>query len=245
MTITGITLEKMRNDQFIQFQTDILTTVGSNDPVKLMIKAWYDNLSAEMAEIDKLYKVPQGSVLTPEIEKADIRRDRAFSGINNVVSGYIFHFDPTFATAATLLQASIDKYGTGIAAQSLIAETTIITNLVGDWKNTPDLQAAITKLSLVAWSDELDAANKAFNQLYIQRNKETAGSTQSLDERRTTVTNDLYYKLRDKLLAYGNVNEFINPWAQTINEWNNLIVSYNQLIANNGGNTTPPAPPTP
>lgn len=244
MTITGIPLEKLRNDQFIQFQTDIVTIVGSNDPAKLLVKPWWDNLSTEMVEIDKLYKVPQGSVLTPEIEKADLRRDRAFSGINSVVNGYIFHFEPAFATAATLLQASIANYGTGIATQSLIAQTTIITNLMGDWKNTPDLQAAITQLNLVAWSDELDAANKAFNQLYIQRNKETAGNTQGLDERRTTVTNDLYYKLRDKLLAYGNVNEFINPWGQTINEWNNLIASYNQLITNNGV-VTPPAPPTP
>ncbi len=246
MQIAGITLERLRNSEYFQFMTDTLSIVAANNPVALNVKPSFDGLTAEMEVIDSLYQKPQGSVITTKMEEADIRRDRALNGINSVVNGYVYHFNPDFADAALLLQASISKYGSSIATQSLIAETSIITNLVGDWKSTPELDAAINRLVLLEWVNELDAANKLFNQLYMERNAETAGkTTQSMDERRSLITNDLYYKLRDKLLANAEINDLAEPWGKAVNQLRALIGTYNNLLATRPSEpTTPATPPT-
>lgn len=246
MQIPGLELPRLRNSEYFQFMTDTLAVVSANNPVALNVRPSFDALTAELAEIDTLYQQAQGSVITPKIEQADMRRDRALNGINNIVNGFVYHFDVSFSEPALLLQASISKYGSNIISQSLIAETSIITNLVGDWKNTPELDAAINKLNLKELSNELELANKQFNQLYMERNAEIAGkSTQSMDERRSLISNDVYYKLRDKLLANAEINDLAEPWGTTVNQLKAIIASYNTLLATRPPEpATPPTPPT-
>ena len=241
MEITGLLLERLRNGEYIQFFTDTHTIVAANNPVALNVKPSFDGLTAELAVIDTLYVKSQGSIITPKMEQADLRRDRALNGINGVVNGFAYHFNVNFSEPALLLQASIAKYGSNIIGQSLIAETSIITNLVGDWTNIVELKEAIIKLNLVEWVNELDTANKLFNQLYMERNAETAGkTTQSMEERRSLISNDVYYKLRNKLLANAELNDLAEPWATAVNQLKALIASYNNLLA-----TRPPEQATP
>ena len=246
LIISGVDLNQLRNAEYIQMNTDILSIVNVNNPVALSIKPFYDALAAKMLEIDPLYKIEQGSVLTADLETADMRRDKAINGILFNVNSFAYHFEPNKAAAAVLLQANFNNYGTGIAKQNYTAETTIITNMVGDWINKPELNNAVDQLALKEWLSELDAANKAFNTIFLQRNKEVAANPiEKLKEKRLEA-NDLYYKLRDKLLAFGSVNDFANPWAVTIKQWNTLLETYNQIIAtraaNNDDETTPPTP---
>ena len=241
MQITGLLLERLRNAEYFQFMTDTRSIVSANNPVALNVKPSFDGLTAELEVIDTLYQQQQGSIVTPKMEQADLRRDRALNGINSIVNGFVYHFDTGFSEPALLLQASISKYGSNIIGQSLIAETSIITNLAGDWNNTAELQQAITKLNLKEWTNELATANMEFNKLYLERNAETAGkTTQSMEDRRSLISNDIYYKLRDKLLANAEINDLAQPWAAAVNQLKALIASYNNLLA-----TRPPEPATP
>ena len=241
MQITGLLLERLRNAEYFQFLTDTRSIVSANNPVALNVKPSFDGLTAELEVIDTLYQQPQGSIITPKMEQADLRRDRALNGINSIVNGFVYHFDTGFSEPALLLQASISKYGSNIIGQSLIAETSIITNLAGDWNNTAELLQAITKLNLKEWTNELETANMEFNKLYLERNAETAGkTTQSMEDRRSLISNDIYYKLRDKLLANAEINDLAQPWFKAVKELEALIASYNNLLA-----TRPPEAKTP
>ena len=246
MQITGLLLERLRNAEYFQVMTDTRSIVSANNPVALNVKPSFDGLTAELEVIDTLYQQPQGSIITPKMEQADLRRDRALNGINSIVNGFVYHFDTSFSEPALLLQASISKYGSNIIGQSLIAETSIITNLAGDWNNTAELLQAITKLNLKEWTNELATANMEFNKLYLERNAETAGkTTQSMEDRRSLTSNDIYYKLRDKLLANAEINDLAQPWAAAVNQLKALIASYNNLLATRPPEPTTPVTPTP
>ena len=246
ITISGLDLSKLRNAEFIQFGTQIITITGSYNPDALKVKNQYDALNLKLIQVDGMYKLQQGSALTVEVEKADERRDRAITGISMFLDSRLNHYIPEEVSAARVLRLDLDKYGSAIARQNLNSQTAILTNIANDWKNKAELRDAVVLLNLMPWLDELDSANKAFDILYLQRNKEAINNPVDTLKTLRLETNELYYLLRDKLQAYANINEFADPYDKILKEWNNLIESYNTLMANRAGdNEDTPPPPTP
>ena len=66
-----------------------------------------------------------------------------------------------------------------------------------------------------------------------------------MEDRRSLISNDIYYKLRDKLLANAEINDLAQPWAAAVNQLKALIASYNNLLATRPPEPTTPVTPTP
>ena len=246
MELSGLDLERTRNSEYYQFFDDVDTIVTTITPKALNIVPSYAAFTAEKVEIDKLFQKEQGSKLTPLMEKADLRRDRAITGIVLVVNGFTYYHEEGWSQPALLLQSSINKYGSSIPNQSFIAETAIINNLLGDWDNTPELQDALKTFRLQPWAEELRTSNKLFNKLFMERNAEFGGKlSETMVDRRRQISNAVYYKLRDKLLANAEINDLQEPWATAVNQLRALIATYNTLLASRAVTPTDMAtPPT-
>ncbi len=235
IVINGLDMKSLRNDEYIQFDTQILQVTNSYDPAGLKVKPQYDALNLKLVEIDGVYALIQKSMQTEPLEKADERRDKAIAGISMNVDSMLNHFKPELVAAAKLLRADLDKYDGNISRKTYNAETAVLTNIAEDWKTVPALTDAVNKLTLKEWLEELDIANKAFNDIYMLRNKESLNNPdQTLKDLRLQA-NDLYYELRDKLSAYANVNDFASPYDKVMKEWNSLIDDYNQTLATRQG----------
>lgn len=240
--INSIVLQPLRNSEYIQFLTDILNIVSKNNPKTLNVSAQYDLLLTATDNVEKLFKISQASLVTAEIEALDKRRDDAINGISLQVQSLVYSADPGINQHGKTLNAHLALFGSSIARENYQSETTILRNIVNDWKNKPELQEAVKALNLGNWLNELESANNDFNQAYIKRNEELAAApTEKLRELRN-IANNLYYKLRTRINSNFDINDGAEPWASTVNLINQHIGNYT-LLQNRRATTTGVEPP--
>lgn len=229
--INSIPLQTLRNGEFLQFISDILGIVSLNDPAQLQVSGQFTQLQAEYVSLQELFKTDRSNPVTEEIIALDIRRDEAVTGISVLVNAFTYHFNPVLRNPAKLLQANLKLYGAGIARDNYMSETATISSIAGDWKNKPELQAAVSSLQVGDWLTELEQANTAFNTRYISRTQEIGAiSPDSIKQKRVNVAN-AYYALRDHIDAYFTINQGAEPFAKAGNEINALVDQYNALLA--------------
>ena len=250
--IQSIDLSKLRNAEFIQFSRNLLQIVHLNDENVLKAKNEYDAFDAVITVIEEVFKTDQSSLLTPVIEALDMRRDNAVWGIFKNIDSFTTHFTPAKAAAANVLTEGLKVYGSArnIAISSLPAETAIVVSLLGDVTTKPNLIAAVTELGLNSWFNELKNANDLLNQKYIERTQELGGVNPNTIKDKRNEANNLYYELRDMILAQATVAKNVAPFPKTINEINASIDPFNLILTNRaneaarakkGDEPTPPA----
>lgn len=228
--IKSIHLKLLRNAEYLQFLKLFLQLVEAHDPTALLVLNQYKNLLTEYQDLEVLFKQPLAHELSKEVADLDVLRDRAIVGIASVVRGYVNHFDPTMAAAATLLYNNLQLYGEGISTMNYQAETATITSLVKDWKNDAKLSAAESLLGLLKWREELDNVNKEFEQKYSTRTADYGNDTSPDILSKRKVTNTVYYKLVEHLEAHSVINDSPN-YTKLNNQLNALIDQYNTLLA--------------
>lgn len=244
MIINGIDLKNLRNDEYFQFMKNTLSLVDGNDPVALNVVAQRDKLFLKIKEYDELFKQSTASEITKEIFSLDVRRDNAIVGINSVVTGYLYHYEPAIKKAAEQLNDNLKLYGAKIISQNYQAETATISNIVSDWNNKPELKAAMIALGLQEWVAELKTANELFDQKYLERTQEYgAASPENILSKRAE-TNAAYYELKSFLESYSVVQPSAEN-TKTINQLNALIEQYNTLLNNRAASGEDDTPPTP
>lgn len=230
--IKGLGIRNLRNSEFAQFMTDALELVKRNDPAALLVQDAYDALKAENDQLATLLKPATGSALTEQVEAADDRRDAAVSAINQMVNAATLHYDATLRAHAHTLQRHLDLFGgASLARENYQSETAGINALLADLTNKPELAAAVAALNLTGWKDELAIANKAFNDLYLNRTEEAgAVSVAKVRDLRTAMT-PLYYQLRDLLASYHTIQRGAEPYGTVVKQLNALIEQYSALLA--------------
>lgn len=235
--INSIKLQLLRGSEMIQLFTDILNIVMNNDPDALMVRAQYDALRSKTNEIELLFKASQGSIITNEIKALDERRDKAINGVTLQIQALTYSADPTVSGLAKVLEAHLNLFGSGIAKDNYVSETTILRNIINDWKTKLELKQAITTLKLTSWQTEIEQANNAFSEAFNRRNDEL--SMMPLDKLRDLRLqgNELYYNLRNRLNSYMDINEGAEPWGSTINKLNQIISYYVTLLKRRGTST--------
>lgn len=228
---------KYRNSEFIQYMDNVSQLINRRDTAELAIATQNEAVEQITAEMSALFRQEQGTLMTKEIEALDRRRDDAFTGLRNVLSGYRYHFIPEQAKAATVLYKSIDKLGKNIARLNYQAETATLEKLVYDWETNTELLAAIATLGLEDWMAELKAANEAFNQRYLDRTETYAklNTQQRLPELRTQLT-EAYRTLADHITAHATLTPS-EVYTAIIGDLNALTRQYNELVTERSSNT--------
>ncbi len=227
--IQSIELYKLRNAEYLQFTTDILKITALNNPASLQVQAKYDALNVFKNDLETLFKKSTANPITAEIENLDKRRDNAVSGILAVVNGFSYHFDLAIANQAKTVLEYLKIYSGNIANENYNAETATINNMVSDFETKPELIAALTALNLVAWKNELKAANADFSTQYIARTIDLATASPDNLKTKRLEANAAFYELRNHIDAFATISPSV-AYTKTINEINVLITQYNALL---------------
>jgi len=240
--ITVIDLRNLRNAEFLQFGTLYSGLVVANNPVVLNVAAQQTAFKSKLDEMSGLFKLEKVNPLTEELVLLDERRDRAITGLTDVVKGYSVHFDAATAQAANLLSVNLNLYGVGVARMNTQAETSTIFGIVHDWETKPELSAAITLLGLTGWVAELKTANQLYEQKYLQRTQEYGAANPEPLKVKREETMVAYYELRKFIEANSVVNS--GPaYEKLIGELNALIGQYNELLNTRSAEPTPEQAP--
>lgn len=238
-----IVVTRLRNAEFISLGTDVVAIARKYDLSLPLLKPETDKLEDAFKPLNTLYAQEKGSQLSIAIELADIRRDDAVNGIRFVAEGYMKHYEDPKKTAASTILRAIGKYGSDIANQNYIQETATLNNLTEDMEAPGALRDALALLGLTAWGTELKEANKAFNDLYLQRIEQSSQKPEgNLKELRLPARTQ--YDLFNRKLDAMDIMVPTDPLTNLIKELNSLTAQYNRLLAGRGkgDDSTPPAP---
>jgi hypothetical protein len=228
--INAIKLQALRNGEYIQLMLDIVKIIDKKGPDTLQVAEEYTALKDEVAELETLFKIAQGNLITDELIALDARRDNAITGIQAMVTAFTYSTLPEQKQAAQQLELHLGTFGSNIARDNYQSQTTVIRNIIDDWTMQPNLQAAVSILNLGSWLSELEAANTLFADKYLDRAEESGRATPESIRLRRETTNTVYYALRDRLNAFWVILKGAEPYGSTIQFINGLTTYYNSLL---------------
>jgi hypothetical protein len=228
--LKSIFYSNLRIGEFIQFIKQFLAFVQGGDPLALGIQDQYLALEQQWNELQQLFKKVLGSELTEVLEKQDERRDRAISGLRMYFDSFTYHMDPAKSEAARKLLEVIDRYGRGISRKNYQEESAIISGILKDWENDPELSEAITLLNADDWKEELKTANNEFDAVYRDRTSDLISVPEaSATEMREPVM-DAYRMLVNHLEAHTTLAQDKASYQHLAALLNKHIDQYNQLV---------------
>ena len=241
--IKRITLESLRNGEYLQFISDALTIVKINDPVKLKVAPQYDQLLRLLTDLEAIFKTPIGNALSESLIALDERRNNALSGILALVNGYGYSTHSTIKYAAQVLKKHLNVFETLAVRDNYQTETAALRSIINDWNNMAEYDIALDALNLVSWKNELEMANNQFAAQYQSRTQEFGAASPDMLKAKRLETNSFFYALRNILDAYFTINAGAEPFANAVTSFNKLIDNYNVLLAKRGSliEVAPPA----
>lgn len=231
--IQSIEIPILRNAEYLEFSNSVLAIVFKYNKNLLKVNEEHAALETVIREIESLFKVYQGSKLTPVIEALDLRRDSLFTGLYKYVDAHTHHYEAPKQEAAVLLMSQLNVYGniSSVTVASLPAETAILKSLVNDFTDKPAFKPAVEQLALLNWVIELGTVNEQLAQKYMERTHELGIANPNNIKDKRVEANARYYDLRDMLVAQAKVAKNVPPFNDAINDINALIDQYNVMLA--------------
>jgi hypothetical protein len=227
--ITKTHFQKFRVNEVLQFLYDTLALCDKHDPAKLLIISQINTLRAATNDLNKVYKIDAGSMLSDVLSNYDDLRDMCLTGIKLNAESFTYHFDPDIKTAAQYIYNSIRSHGPQVTRQNYPSETSSINDILSGWVSNAQQAAALTTLNLNAWATELKRLNNLFNTTYVSRIKETSELPQqsTLEMRKMAI--ESFRKLTTAIEAHITL---ATDAVYTVmeNELNALIQKYNNIV---------------
>ena len=240
--INAIELAKLRHGEFLQFVTNFSELVENNNPSELNVLKQHNDFKVAISIFEPLFKKERVNAITQQLILLDERRDKAFTGVNAVINGYLYHFDAAIAHAAKLLADSLQIFGSGIVRQNYTAESATIRKIVTNWESKPALIEALVLLGLINWKDELKLANQTFDLKYLERIDDIGNEASDRLKEKRVETMVVYYELKKHLDANAVLHN-TPAYEKTISKLNVLIEMNNNLL--NGRLKDPDVKPAP
>lgn len=205
MLIHSTNLQRARLMDFYQVMSLINGFLQKEGLDALNLAAVTIVYSTAFDSFDRALKQALKSGYTDAIIAADNDRDNILIGFLGALHSLERFPDKAIAEAATQLLLVIDKYGPGIARLPQREESAILRNIVADLRNAenaPRLQTTNTSI----WVDHLDAANRAFDELYSHRTEKEAEFITGLTRTERANMQSAFEKLVQTIESYACIN---------------------------------------
>jgi hypothetical protein len=228
MKIDSISLTALRNDEHFQFNTEFRDLVNRFGAPSLNITAQFDAYLPLFAQEDEALQKIIKSAITADLQEADRRRDLLFRGMADANRAALRHFDPTVSEAARRLKIVFDTYG-NLAAKPLNEETSAIYNILQEFTGRYAADASLVGLHI--WTQQLDIANHAFDQLMKERYDETATRTHLVMKQCRVKVDEAYRVIIERLNALVVLQGEMPPFGDFILTFNAIIAKYATALA--------------
>lgn len=164
----NIQLDKLHNGEYIKFLKNVIILTQEKSLVKEDLKTIINHLSVQVDKLDQVLEL-KGHTLTVKIKEADTKRDQAFNGLKGIVKSYLNHYNATTVDQAKQVMHLIQRFGVKVSKLNYQKETEYIDVLVSELNKLEAEQGLLTNLGIIDWTQELNALNKTFDELYLSR----------------------------------------------------------------------------
>lgn len=228
MKITEFALSRLRNEEHFQFHTSFRDLVERMHPSTLKIEALFTvYLEAYANELEAL-NIIRKSLITDELVIADDVRDDVARGFYDAVKSGLNHFNAEVRMASRRIQVMLDTYG-NIANKTYEAETGALNGMIKELTTT--YSADVATAGYTGWVTELEAKNRAFDDLKNFRYSDEAAKTTLRMKQERVKTDNIYRQITERMNALIVV-EGDAAYAGFVKELNERIQGFNNTIAN-------------
>ena len=233
---------RARNAQHVQFATDVVAAISQEVAQARGFASQYATFAKAVADEQECFQPNRGYLETSEIVAADTARDRLFYFYKQVVQAYAdYHPDDVKQKAGASLAFAFREAGK-VADADYASETALLTDLVERLRQSSNA-SALAAIGMEDAPDDLEAANEAFNTIYLKRSAEERDRAQAWkmkDLRR--VTDDAFNELAKTINALYAVNELVTKdeearaaLAKVIDDVNAIVVRLKKTIGGTAG----------
>ena len=233
MKVQGMKVEKLRNDEHFQFNTEHIALINALHPQALGIGQMFDEYKALFDEEDIALKKVNKSDYTRQIKEADKIRDEIYGGIVLVNEGNAKHFNPDIKAAAMRLKILFDTYG-NLSKKPLNEQTSAVTNILQDLRGK--YQSDVNTVSFNGWADELERTNNAFAALVKERADETVGKVTIVLKQARAKVDAVYRKIIERIGA-AIIMEGSQNYEAYIKGLNEIVKRYTAAMKIREGRT--------
>ena len=222
--------QNARNAQHTQFATDALAAIPQDVAEARGFAAQRAAFAAAVANELECFQPDKGYLETSEIAAADRARDQLFYFYKQVIQAYAdFQPDADKRKAGSTLAFAFREAGR-VAEVDYASETALLTDLVEKLRQEPYV-AALAAIGLADAPDELEAANTAFNTIYLKRSAAERDRAQSWSMKTLRpVTDDAFNALAKAINALYAVNEMVTDDADVRTALGKVIDDVNAIV---------------
>jgi hypothetical protein len=234
MNIKSFYLPQLHNGEHAAFHGETLEQLLRANPASLGVAEQVESYRNALSEQQLAMDVFTASKLSPESDRLDRRRDRAYSAFKAYLKLYANDADSAVSEAAERLlfvvRESAGEVGNPLLL-GLAKETAAIHSLL---RNLEPLRADAERIGAAGRWDELAAANRAFEELQIERNIEKAGK-RSGDVKAVRVVTDAAYAAVVKRIDAQALLQGADLFAAFVREQNAVIDKYARIVSQRKG----------
>ncbi|GAB4093756.1 DUF6261 family protein [Flaviaesturariibacter terrae] len=232
--------ERLPQAEAIRYLEQLIRVIRAAGNLSGALSETLGDLEARLQEAALAFRQATGSSQTASLQRLEAERDSLVIGVGKVCDGFQNDPDPACAAAGRKLHANLSLYGGARAISKLTvkAETTSINSFLRDWRDKPELAAAVASLGLQRWVDRLQTVNSEYDTLSVARGQERAAQSLAVD-----------YTVKDKLTEarplYDEVATLLNagevssrrqqqdraPWLNAIAAANAITEEFAALLA--------------
>ncbi len=216
---------RFRNGEFVKFNDMSVSVLSNYDLKALQLSEIAQEVISASKNMKAVYKADRGSMLTKAIVHADITRDNMYSANVQILRVHSqYHFQEEMKKKAETLLHVFGKHGIDLNRQSYHQQTANIDDISEDverkglWEN-------IEAFGLEPYYNKLMEANKDFDRLYLERNKEYAQTPEEnmpeLRQKAESALKNLFDRVNAFIIINGSEN-----YQPLVNEFNALIGNY-------------------
>ncbi len=222
--------QNARNAQHTQFATDALAAIPQDVAEARGFAAQRAAFAAAVANELECFQPDKGYLETSEIAAADRARDQLFYFYKQVIQAYAdFQPDADKQKAGSTLAFAFREAGR-VAEVDYASETALLTDLVEKLRQEPNV-TALAAIGLADAPDELEAANTAFNTIYLKRSAAERDRAQSWSMKTLRpVTDDAFNVLAKAINALYAVNEMVTDDADVRTALGKVIDDVNAIV---------------
>jgi hypothetical protein len=234
MNIKSFYLAQLHNGEHAAFHGETFEQLLRADPVQLGVAEQAETYRNAIAEQKLTMDVFAASELSPESVRRDQRRDRAYSSFKAWLKVYAGDADSSLSEAAERLLFVVRESAKDVGDPThlgMTKETTAINSLL---RNLEPLRADVERIGAAGRLDELTAANRAFEELQIERNVEKAGKHSGNVKAARAATDAAYAAITERIRAQALLKGD-SVFEAFISEQNAVIDKYSRMVAQRKG----------
>ena len=176
MKINKVKHALLDNTELFEFFKQFVAIINKYDAAKLKVTAVLNALVLLFDSLQKALDKEKGNLLTKELDTLDGQRDVYISAFVKWLESMTDFPNAAFAANAKEMLHYVGGYGKGIARQTDLSETTILSQIVDGFTKNDPRKEALAAMNGTPWIDAINAVNTQYSTKYGSRVSDDAAN---------------------------------------------------------------------